>query len=237
MSGVQSVDAFLEHRPEFSEIGKACIARGVMMQENPDRLFDADARGQGWYSYLWNILRTPRDVWTDNCLRVVTFNYDRSFECFLWSAVKTTYGLTDEETRTLMLVAPVCHVHGDLGEFDPTNSAGSGTRPYETQVDAASLRLAAERIQIVTESGADTRNVVRAREILADSKRVFFVGLGYHPGNLDKLGVRSLGPSILKQGTAYGMERVERGRVSKWGISLDESGADALQFFRRVVAL
>jgi hypothetical protein len=71
MSGVRSVDAFLEHREEFVDLGKLCIARGVMMHEEPGRITDSDARSDGWYHYVWNILRCARNRWTDNQLRFV----------------------------------------------------------------------------------------------------------------------------------------------------------------------
>src|SRR5229473_2124193 len=38
-SGRTSVDAFLEHRPEFIELGKLAIAYALMDRELPDMLF------------------------------------------------------------------------------------------------------------------------------------------------------------------------------------------------------
>ena len=183
-------------------------------------------------------MRCARNRWTDNQLRFVTFNYDRSLEFFLWNAIKTTYKASDEETKGLMLVVPVCHVRGDLGEFDPSNPSGAEVRPYEPEVLADTLRLASERIQIVTESGAGQPGVSRARQLIQESQRVFFVGMGYHDGNLSKIGVRELGPEVAKRGSSFGMEGAERNRVvSQWRIQLDDTGADALGFFRSVVTL
>ena len=51
----------------------------------------------GWYEYLWRRLQdeTGGDLekLMQNKLSVITFNYDRSLEHFLFTAIKATYGL------------------------------------------------------------------------------------------------------------------------------------------------
>jgi hypothetical protein len=46
MSGQSSVDAFLEHRPEFLDLGKAAMAIILVGHEAPDRLWEF--RGDNW---------------------------------------------------------------------------------------------------------------------------------------------------------------------------------------------
>jgi hypothetical protein len=58
-SGSSSVDAFLEHRQEFLEIGKLAIMLSLMPLEEEHRLFDMKVREQSWYEYLFGKLRTP----------------------------------------------------------------------------------------------------------------------------------------------------------------------------------
>jgi hypothetical protein len=50
-SGRRSVDAFLEHRTEFLEIGRVAIARVLIEHENTDLPFTD--RERGWLFYLF----------------------------------------------------------------------------------------------------------------------------------------------------------------------------------------
>ena len=50
-SGQPSVDAFLEHRPEFLNIGKASIAIRIIACEGTGKLFPEEME---WYEYLFN---------------------------------------------------------------------------------------------------------------------------------------------------------------------------------------
>jgi hypothetical protein len=93
-STVPSIDAFLEHRPEFMTIGKTAIALGLIPYEHEDRIFDAATETGAWYSYLFDALRTSPDRFRGNHLSIVTFNYDRSIEYFLFNALKFTYKLS-----------------------------------------------------------------------------------------------------------------------------------------------
>lgn len=83
-SGYTSVDWFLEDRPEFISIGKAAIAAALIPFENPDRLFPPDAPANHWYELLLNTMDSPRGSFTENRLSIVTFNYDRSLEYYLF---------------------------------------------------------------------------------------------------------------------------------------------------------
>jgi hypothetical protein len=46
-----SVDAFLEHRPEFLELGKAAMALILVRYERPDTLWSGE--GANWMRYLF----------------------------------------------------------------------------------------------------------------------------------------------------------------------------------------
>ena len=52
--GKISVDAFLEHRPEFIPIGKLAMAIALIQFEHEPHLFKRD--GKSWYEYLFNQL-------------------------------------------------------------------------------------------------------------------------------------------------------------------------------------
>jgi hypothetical protein len=73
-----SVDAFLEHQPEFVEMGKAAIVSALVPYEQVNQpLMIGD-----WYRYLFNEMNTSFEDFDKNKLSVITYNYDRSLEYF-----------------------------------------------------------------------------------------------------------------------------------------------------------
>ena len=80
LCGRSSIDAFLETRQEFVDVGKAAIARVLSEYESDGRLTH-DRPDEGWYHYLFDrmLTRSPDDF-RNNRLCVVTFNFERSFE-------------------------------------------------------------------------------------------------------------------------------------------------------------
>ena len=70
-SGQYSVDAFLEHCPEFLDMGKAAIAFELSKNERRQRLYEPS-----WYQYLFNRMCRRFEDFAANRLTIVTFNYD-----------------------------------------------------------------------------------------------------------------------------------------------------------------
>ena len=89
-SGQESVDSFLEFRPEFIPIGKTAIALTLITCENENTLFNPNE--ENWYRYLFNRITTAFDDVARNELSILTFNYDRSLEHFLLTALTNKYG-------------------------------------------------------------------------------------------------------------------------------------------------
>ena len=94
-SGKASIDSFLEHRQEFSRIGKYAIAVALISNEDENKLFDV--RNLNWYQYLYSKITTdffPTDFLdlTRNRLSILTFNYDRSIEHYFLHALSNSYG-------------------------------------------------------------------------------------------------------------------------------------------------
>jgi hypothetical protein len=115
LSQQPSVDAFLEHRPEFIDIGKLTMALYLMSCEEEVVLYDFGIRTKGWYHYLLNSINTGFDEFVENKLSIITFNYDRSLEYFLFTALKNTYNKSDDVIAEVVKKIPIIHVHGYLG--------------------------------------------------------------------------------------------------------------------------
>ena len=80
-SGKNSVDAFLEHRQEFTDIGKAAIVSSLIPFEVPDKVMGFDT--SNWLRYMYNQLNSGFDEFGGNTIAFVTFNYNRTVEWFL----------------------------------------------------------------------------------------------------------------------------------------------------------
>lgn len=229
-----SVDAFLEHRPEFVDIGKAAIAACLIPHEDPDALLPrADGRDR-WYEYLFNRMAGTREEFEHNRLSVITFNYDRSLEAFLYIAVQNSYGIDADDAVALLRTVTIVHPYGQMGEFPEG-------RPYSPALSAATVRAAAAGIKVVGEGAKDPLEFKPAQALLADADVVVFLGFGYHPANVERLQVRRVGKTGQRvMGSARGLtdhEIDEAKRLFNGGIDIDRVGRRCLDYLRDVPAL
>ena len=213
-SGLSSVDLFLERRPEFEEIGKAAIAVSLMRYEDPVKLHDRTETEPRWYEYLWGRLTADADgrAFGSNKLSIVTFNYDRSLEQFLYTAMEETY--PSDADRLWKNTVPICHVHGQLGEYSP---GASNHRDYQQEFGLGELRRARDAIRIVSDADApSTLGMVWNR--LEHAEIVCFLGFDYHLSNMSKL---NEGDALLSRpktiyGTTMGVGEARRERIREF---------------------
>ena len=201
-SGKASVDAFLEHRPEFIDVGKLAIAYCLRPFEREDSLFDANAIGSSdWYQYLFERLSTTFDEFRQNKLAIITFNYDRSLEHYLLVALRNTYGRDIDECIDVLRAIPIVHVYGQLSRHPYPFDKGSlayrtGGDEYFAAVNAAAgISLLHE-----AEPALD-----QAKALLDGAERVCFLGFGYHPTNVERLRLLNSARSRSVFGTARGL--------------------------------
>ena len=115
-SGRPSVDAFLEYRHEFMGVGKASMALSLIVFENRNALFGS---GGNWYEHLFGRMNAPFDSFGENRLSVVTYNYDRSLETYLFEALKHSYGKSDVEVADVLAkIVKASSLQGTTREFD-----------------------------------------------------------------------------------------------------------------------
>jgi len=222
-SGRSSVDAFLEYRDEFLEIGKTSIAAILLPYETTGGLFRAwtvkrtksELPQEGnWYDLLFGVLSDgiPFDEFDKHKLYIITFNYDRSIEHYLFTSLKNSYDKADEECGEKLRKIKIIHVHGSLGPLDwQTRPADLPSVPYDSGTDPKVVKLAAQNIKIIHEGVADTPEFTQARNILLNSKRVFFLGFGFHPANMKRLEIGTIQKKHLNvKGTSMGLSYARR---------------------------
>ncbi|MHC4328100.1 MAG: hypothetical protein ACYSWW_08280 [Planctomycetota bacterium] len=238
MSGRPSVDAFLEYRDDFVEIGKATIAALLLPIEKTKRVFqpwrwnkqtvhDGQAKEANWYELLFGVLcdGIPFDEVDKNMLSVITFNYDRSLEQYLFIALKNSYNKSDEECAEKLAKFPIVHVHGSLGQL-PWQSGiadSSPSVPYDSEGRAVYVRRGTENIRIIPEATRDTEEFIQARDLISKASRLLFLGFGYHPTNLARLvpELVSIVPKYV-MGTSLGLSYGRKQAVEQWNEHLNE---------------
>jgi hypothetical protein len=248
-SGRPSVDVFLEHRPEFVPLGKTAIAALLTPFESEASLF---ATAPSWYSYLFAHLGPSLNEVRQSKLSVVTFNYDRSFEHYLFTALQNSFKLTtaqalehfDHSTGATVYEysIPIVHVYGNLGALPYVG--GVNARPYEPP-QAGELPGVAhavkESIKIMHEGGANNLALGRASQLIREADVICFLGFGYLEENLKRLRLDRRKRDAVVWGSAYGLGHGERvpveaffahGNVGR-PIGLGTAQQDTLEFLRQ----
>ena len=245
-SGLRSIDLFLEDlEPDdvYVQIGKVAIAHTVLCHETRDKFFGANKAKAHWYEYVWNLMRPGASTGNlhENGLKIITFNYDRSFEYYFTTAIQHSFRLPRwEDAQSLFQAAvPVVHVHGEVGSVE---MFGTHIRPLPRDV----VRKAAADIRVVHDPTAtDDPRFKQARELISKVRRVAFVGFGYHPRNLARLDVPRCFPrEVINQGgphaSAFEMARTQ---IALAEIAVDvpvrfaDPSLDARRFFQEFLAL
>lgn len=217
-SATSSVDSFLEHRPEFIDIGKITMAQVLIPIENENTLFKDGT--DKWYPYLFENLITPSfDAFDNNKVCFITFNYDRSLEQFLFIALKNRYGKTDDECASKLRKIPILHLHGKLNDLPWQDKGG---RSYDGKISSDNvLTRAAEEIKIIHEDIKDDRLFRRAHNYIESADNIFLLGFGYHRPNLDRLNLNNFAEEDILQdkfikGSSNGLKGAKKRFVNEY---------------------
>jgi hypothetical protein len=234
-SGLTSVDAFLEHRTEFIDIGKAAIAIELFEKERQAEIWHRN----DWMQYLYSRMTTNTlEEFAKNQISFVTYNYDRSLEHFLFTALRNTYGEKEEKCAVIAKKIGIIHLHGRLAQLPWQDQERKGIPFGFDQINEHVLRIAMDRIKIVHEDILDRdKDFDIARRMLWEAKRIYFMGFGYGSKNIERLMFEQVTTSELK-GTAHGMQRVEMSAaISQLGKKIELQNMECLLFLREVAAL
>ena len=235
-SMLPSVDAFLENRPEFLEIGKTVLSCALIPYERLDPVHNRTSTMQ-WYEYLFSKITSVRDEFGKNKLSIVTFNYDRSLEQFLFNALTNTFGGDEAETYQLLRKVPIIHVYGQLGQY-PGIAGGVG-RQYSQTVNTEIVSRCVSEIKIVHE-GADNNLFSEARKLLLAARKVCFLGFGYHEINLKRISPGKVLDHTSIYGSAFHLLEAEKKKAEalvvryfQREITLGHRNEDVLEMIRQ----
>lgn len=231
-----SVDAFLEHRPEFIAVGKAATACALIPCEKEKDLHRETPNH--WYEYLYNRLNPNLNEFRRNKLTILTFNYDRSLEHFFFLALKNSFRISDDDCANLLQAIPIIHLHGQLGELPYFSADG---RKYEPTVTPEVIQRCASSIKIIHEDIESEPQFKRAHDALSEAKKICFLGFGYHRTNVDWLRINDLQDKKI-YGSAYYLLDAERDEVQslfngRLDLHLSNANDDNLFTLRRMPIL
>jgi hypothetical protein len=230
-----SIDDFLEHRPEFQEVGKAAIALTLLPLEREhnliakwrnDRLGKRKPElGGHWYKYLSSLLRSSFEDFGKNKLSIITFNYERSLEHYLLTTLQSFHKKSDEECAEKLNGIKIIHIYGQLGflswqipngekiEFGAWGKTDEREKRIITSYAMRSIKTMSEGFE---EKDPD---ITYARQLMAKAKSIFFLGFGFHPRNLEILGIKSLPADKNVRASSLNLSIQRKLEIHKLGIS------------------
>ncbi|HOU84566.1 MAG TPA: hypothetical protein PLA54_05315 [Spirochaetota bacterium] len=192
-----SIDNYIDaHRDDkyIEIVGKLAIVRSILLAENKSLIKDIEKIDfklleNTWYTSFFQLL-------TENChkndlldrmknLKLITFNYDRCTEYYLYYALKKYYNIDDNELKNLMQSLIVYHPYGAVGSlpFENKNHVNFGS-----QINSDQLLHLSTQIKTFTEStNIEYSQIKEIRNSVRGAERVIFLGFAYHPQNLDLL--------------------------------------------------
>jgi len=201
-SELRSIDSFLAKRGQdeiilpngnnayplstYSDIGKLGIASLLFEVEKKNaELKEPDE--DHWFQYLWHHLAD--DVTRDEfkaCaqnLKIITFNYDRLLEQYLYMALINTYGLSKIQAFDYLAAINIVHVYGAL---QPLEQRGYGVKP-------SPLLDTANCIKVIPEVRNDTSpEFEKAKDLIVWANKIAFLGFSFDPLNVKRLGFPEL---------------------------------------------
>lgn len=236
-----TIDEFMEVRPELRPLTKALIVSIISQYEKPDISLEKDDT-TCFYRFIFAKMmkQATLDTFADNNVSFITFNYDRSFEFFIWRTLKQRFSLNENDKRLseIMNRIKVVHVHGKLGKL-PWEIGGGEVyryyRPITGDEDINNLKSICNNIISFVEVTDSHTKYAEAREEIKNAENLFFVGFGFHETNTRRLlDDISFENKKIVLGTAYKKDDLDLKEINKFTNAKLHSGnlcnINAVQF-------
>lgn len=205
-----SIDRFLaKHTQDYRILGKVTIAKVIIECEIGQNLFSNNS----WYDKLYSIINPYPNLknLADNKLSIVTFNYDRSLEHFLYERLLGDYGEKRQvEIITVLNKLKIVHVHGRVNPL-PWENQQLGI-PYGNSGFTPNIFEIAEGLRIPDDND---KQIKEAHTLIEKAEIVYFLGFGYDHTNLEGLGLELLTKCKHVRGTSFGIPIARQGIINK----------------------
>lgn len=225
MPQAPSIDNFIDsHRanPTIAAVGKLAIASAILKAErastlyfSPDNIYNTINFGNvanTWFNAFFQLLclnAQEEDLPSRlSRVRVITFNYDRTLEHFLYHSIQNYYGSEPYKAAEIVSHLSVLHPYGQVGSL-PWQNKGTSV-PFGSDIDSSALIRVAETLRTFTEGTSETDSQIeQIRTAVFEAETLVFLGFAFHELNLRLLfgSPRNVPVRHMKQifGTAMGL--------------------------------
>jgi hypothetical protein len=198
-----SIDNFINSHQSNQLIavcGKLAIASCILKAESKSSLYinlsntynkiKIQNAAPTWFSAFFKALTTDCRI-TDlnerlSKVLIISFNYDRCIEHYLFHTLQIYYGINREEAAAALTHLEIFHPYGTVGKLpwqSQIDGIDFGATPHPLQLIAVSKQL-----QTFTEGIDELKSdIFSIRKTVANAQRIAFLGFAFHPLNLKLL--------------------------------------------------
>ena len=212
-----SIDLFLKNNPDLRDLGKKLIAIILFQKEHELSLLNKE-EPKNWYIEFWNMIDHNFENINKHNMHFITFNYDRSLEHFLITALYNSYAgkKTVAECASKVNLIDIIHVYGCLAPL-PWQNQGEGRDYSGRWASHEDVINAAKNLFVIEEERInDVRSVKldRLKSLIKEAVYIYFFGFAYGEENLEILG-GSFDNANLIWGTSLGLGEVAKNKIKK----------------------
>lgn len=198
-----SIDNFIDclaNEPKIAVCGKLAIARTILSAESKSTLavnqeqahceMDFARYSNTWFNGFFQLL-------TENCtveafadrlreVTIISFNYDRCFEHYLFNAIQNYYGVRPEKAAELIDNLEIHHPYGKVGSLPWIG--GYNTIGFGSEINVDQLILVSQQLRTFTEStDPSIGNIKLIRTAVNSARKIVFLGFAFHRLNMELL--------------------------------------------------
>jgi|WetSurMetagenome_2_1015567.scaffolds.fasta_scaffold15057_6 hypothetical protein len=242
-SNTDSIDLFLTRSENERTIGYGTnliwlFINWYEMQSSPK--LRASNSNEDWYFAFYNelISNIPYKAALKNIsndyITFITFNYDRSFENFLFSSFLKSFPINDLETTQLLNEKfNIHHVYGKIINLPWEN--GLPKSDYRSEASLNKFAVSSSNIKLIYNKRKTIPD--ETQSFLQDAKKIFCLGFGFADINLEILNLHKLlNPATEIYATSRGLDaakqnhinellRNNRPEMEKWSIKFENCGS------------
>lgn len=203
----------MERRQEYEQVGKAVIAATLIRYET-DAIFGHT--NENWLRYAYKRLDTWFEEVVESNVSFVTFNYDRVIEWFFVTALGNFYKKDKMDCARVLKSIPIIHLHGRLGCL-PWEAPADNRRDFNGVITRETLEASVKEVKVIYEdiSGGRDAEFSRAKRLLDDAKGVYILGFGFHPTNVERLGLNKFAKKDKSLANGFGLTPKEMSDIKQ----------------------
>ena len=216
-----SIDLFLSLNKIHELVGKKAIALSILRYEGISSFNDISIpEKDNWYKFLLNKIAgdlTKKEDYkniSNNNISIITFNYDRSLEYFLYTSLSSMFGEVDNaEIIKELKKIKIVHLYGQVANLkwqDNDNYLAHLINKSEGDIfKTINLEYISQNIKVIYEERG-SEELQDAQKMIKEAKRIYFLGFSYAKENLEVLDFSNLHNYKQKiYGTALDMHENE----------------------------